>query len=103
VAHTLDKSLHLHISFPLQTVLSDFMDQTRFTSTAAQLIQISMGDRWQVYHRLQELGVSSSCLDDGGLTAEINTPLAALQLWSVTYPLKASRSQLIQWLHRCWQ
>ncbi|MDX2214566.1 MAG: hypothetical protein SFY66_14845 [Oculatellaceae cyanobacterium bins.114] len=78
------------------------MDRIRFASHSAQLIEIPISDRWQVYYRLRELGIPCTCLKDGSLWAEINTPLAAAQLWSITFQLKASRSQLVDWLNRCW-
>lgn len=78
------------------------MDQTRFSSTSAQMLQIPLSDRWQVCHRLQDLGIPCTRLKDGSLWAEINTPAAAVQLWSVIYQLNASRPQLIEWLNRCW-
>ncbi|MBD2459926.1 hypothetical protein H6G89_02605 [Oscillatoria sp. FACHB-1407] len=78
------------------------MDRTLSASLSSQLIEIPICDRWQVYYRLQELGIPCTCLQDGSLWAEINSPLAASQLWSITFQLNASRSQLIDWLNRCW-
>ncbi|NJL39468.1 MAG: hypothetical protein HC840_09320 [Leptolyngbyaceae cyanobacterium RM2_2_4] len=68
-----------------------------------QLVSISRSDRWQVYARLQELDIPCICLGDGRFQAKIDTPLAALQLWSVIYQFTSSRRQLVEQLERCWQ
>jgi hypothetical protein len=68
-----------------------------------QTITIDRCDRWQAYHRLQELQISCVCLEDGRLQVEITTPNAAIQLWSVMQQLTRSRQQLCNWLERCWQ
>lgn len=68
-----------------------------------QLVSISRSDRWQVYARLQELDIPCTCLSDGSFQAKIDTPLAALQLWSVIYQFTSSRHQLVEQLKRCWR
>lgn len=78
------------------------MEQSQNRAPAMQLVEIARGDRWQVYQRLQELGIACWCCSDGYLKAEINTPTAALQLWSVVRQLSAKRPELTFWLHRCW-
>lgn len=69
----------------------------------SQMISISPHERWMVYHRLQELGIHCYCAPSQPLQAEISTPLAALQLWSVVWSLQASRPELIAHLQGCWQ
>lgn len=77
------------------------MDQTD-AHTQKQPIAISRSDRWQAYHRLQDLGIACNCLQDGSFVAEINSPIAALQMRSVIAQLTATRQQLIDWLNHCW-
>lgn len=60
-------------------------------------------DRWFIYRRLQQLEISCQCGSQQPLVVEINSPVAALQLWSVLRQLNASRRELIQWLETCWQ
>jgi hypothetical protein len=79
------------------------MDQSSISSPTQQVVTIPRGDRWQVYQRLQELEIPCSCSGDGYLQVEVNTPAAALQLWSVVQQLQAPRRELIFWLRRCWQ
>ncbi|GET37282.1 Asr1405/Asl0597 family protein [Microseira wollei] len=78
------------------------MEQSQNQAPAMQLVLVQRGDRWQVYQRLQELGIPCWCSSDGYLQAEINTPTAALQLWSVVRQLSAKRREMTFWLHRCW-
>ncbi|MBF2065769.1 MAG: hypothetical protein IGS39_15305 [Calothrix sp. C42_A2020_038] len=59
-------------------------------------------DRWQVYMRLQELGINCSCAMNQPLKVEIASITAAIQLWSVVRQLTASRHELINALERCW-
>ncbi|WP_416665839.1 Asr1405/Asl0597 family protein [Egbenema bharatensis] len=83
------------------------MDYPSFSSVpsstpVAQIVAIDRCDRWQVHHRLQELDISCTCLSDGRLQVEVDYPIAAIQLWSVARHITASRSQLANWLERCW-
>ena len=72
-------------------------------SSSQQVISIARGDRWEVCRRLQELDIACNCLADGSCAAEIHTPLAAIQLWSVISHLTSSRQQKIGFLHQCLQ
>jgi hypothetical protein len=78
------------------------MDHLGSDVLSGQPVAIPLSDRWHVYQRLQDLDISCSCPRNGGLRAEINTPTDALQLWSVTFQLQATRQQQISWLKRCW-
>lgn len=60
-------------------------------------------DRWQVYFRLQELGIACQCRPHQPLWVDITSPNAALQLWSVVRHVSGSRQDLAQWLDHCWQ
>lgn len=81
------------------------MDQSASQSQTQpkQTIAISRTDRWQACYRLQELDIPCTCLTDGQLQVEVCTPIAAMQIWSVTRQLTSSRQQLADWLERCWQ
>jgi hypothetical protein len=70
--------------------------------SASQFVSIDRCDRWQAYHRLQELGIACTCLANGCLQVEIENSIAALQLWSVFQNLTASRRLLANRLERCW-
>jgi len=71
--------------------------------SSEHVISVSRCDRWEVRRRLQELDIICTCLADGSCSAEVNTPLAAIQLWSVITHLTTSRQQKISLLNRCLQ
>lgn len=79
------------------------MEQSSINPIHLQVVAVSRCDRWQVCHRLQALEISCCCNGNGGLEAEINSPLAAIQLWCVIKQLTAPRSELVAQLNRCWQ
>ncbi len=59
-------------------------------------------DRWSVYYRLQELGITCSRAEDGSLRVTIDNPLHAILLRSVITRWLAPKQDLIDWLDRCW-
>lgn len=65
-------------------------------------VSIPLGDRWQIRRRLEELDISCNCLPDGSFTVVVDTPLTAIQLWSVVRQLTLSRKILVDTLERCW-
>jgi hypothetical protein len=67
-----------------------------------QILQIPLSDRWQIYHRLQELMIPCSCLPDGSLRVQINSLLAAMLVRSTVMQFLASRQELLEWLECCW-
>ena len=67
------------------------------------LVEVNWADRWQVYQRLKELDIPCSCTANQPLKVEIGSPIAAVQLWSVTRQLTASRQDQIWTLEYCWQ
>jgi hypothetical protein len=67
-----------------------------------QIVNVSRGDRWCLYHRLQELMIPCWCLQDGTLQVEVQDGLNALLLWSVVRQFSASRTELVEWLNQCW-
>lgn len=67
-----------------------------------QTVSVAMSDRWSIYYRLQDLGVSCSCNLHQPLQIEITTPSAAIQVWHVVRQETISRGKLITWLENCW-
>ncbi len=70
---------------------------------APQVVEVNWADRWQVYHRLQELAIPCECEMSQPLRVNINDSITAIQVWSVCQQLLAPRNNLISWLQRCWQ
>lgn len=68
----------------------------------SQVSNISRTDRWMIYRRLQELGISCWCPADGSLWVEIDCAVDVMLLCSTVQQLIASRQELINWLERCW-
>ncbi|MGC1309606.1 MAG: Asr1405/Asl0597 family protein [Phormidesmis sp.] len=82
--------------------LSDNLSQNTATARPDAVI-IDCEDRWQVYHRLQMLGIDASCKSFQPLQVTVNSPTEAIQLWSVIRQLSAPRHQLIAALYQSWQ
>ncbi|WP_204104790.1 MULTISPECIES: Asr1405/Asl0597 family protein [Spirulina sp. CCY15215] len=68
-----------------------------------KILAIEQTDRWSIYHRLQELGIPCNCAIAQPLEARIDSPTAALQLWSIAHRYRASRNELLDFLEDCWQ
>jgi hypothetical protein len=60
-------------------------------------------DRWSIRDRLQLLQIPCECQMGEPLRIWINSPLAALQFWSVMQSYQQPRSVLVDWLTDCWQ
>ncbi|MBE9077084.1 hypothetical protein IQ241_07200 [Romeria aff. gracilis LEGE 07310] len=71
-------------------------------SELSELMQVDPIDRWSIYHRLQELSIPCWCERGQPLRVQVKSAIAALQLWSVTRQVMASRSEQIERLERCW-
>ena len=65
------------------------------------VIDTAWGDRWQIHRRLQELKIPCECSTGQLLIVTVDTPTAAIQVWSVTRTQSIGRSQLVNWLDRC--
>ena len=65
------------------------------------LVDTAWGDRWHIYRRLQELKIPCQCSTGKPLTVTVDTPTAVIQVWSVTRTQSSDRSQLVDWLDRC--
>ncbi|QEP99922.1 hypothetical protein RHP47_00055 [Thermosynechococcus sp. QKsg1] len=67
------------------------------------LIAVQWQLRWPIYQRLIDLEVPCDYAPYQPLRVEVNSPLAALQVWSVVRQVSAPRETLINWLEHCWQ
>lgn len=67
------------------------------------LVEVNWLDRWQVYQRLQELEIPCWCETNQPLKVEINSPVAAIQLWSVMQQFTTSRQVLVATLEQTWR
>ncbi|TVQ12977.1 MAG: hypothetical protein EA368_03055 [Leptolyngbya sp. DLM2.Bin27] len=70
---------------------------------SATVVELDRVNRWTVYHRLQELNMVCECSCDRPLTVAINTPAAALLVWSVVRVVTAPKQSLSDHLEHCWQ
>jgi hypothetical protein len=77
--------------------------QPDFNSSSSLVIEIRVGDRWQIYRRLQELEISCKCCAHQPLKVEVANGLALIQIWSVTRQFDAPRVENIELLNRCWK
>jgi hypothetical protein len=83
---------------------TDQMDRpfTISAASAAHIVSVPLIDRWRIYHRLQELMIPCCCVEDGSLRVEVQSSTTALLLRSVVQQFVASRSEIVNWLERCW-
>ncbi|MEL7494058.1 MAG: Asr1405/Asl0597 family protein [Cyanobacteria bacterium J06554_11] len=72
------------------------------TTEPARVI-VSCQDRWQVYHRLQELGIDCQCGGFKPLIVDVQSATEAAQLWSVVNRISESRQSLISRLMKSWE
>jgi hypothetical protein len=71
-------------------------------ATHLHAVAVPRGDRWRIYHRLQELTIPCWCLPDGTLRVEVQNSTGALLLRSVVQQFMAPRQEMVNWLERCW-
>ncbi len=71
-------------------------------SLGEHIFQVPLGDRWPIYHRLQELRIFCNCLSGGFLQVKVNSFSEALLVHSTLMQFLATRSELIKWLEFCW-
>ena len=72
-------------------------------SSTSKGVLVTCEDRWQVYHRLQDLDIACHCRGFQPLQVEVKTPTEALQLWSILKRVSSSRAALIGSLDQCWK
>ncbi|MEL6555205.1 MAG: Asr1405/Asl0597 family protein [Cyanobacteria bacterium J06621_11] len=66
-------------------------------------ITVVCEDRWQVYYRLQALGIDCQCSGFKPLKVALRTPTEALQLWSVVRSISQPKQVLINSIQQSWQ
>ena len=69
----------------------------------SRVIAVKWSARWDVFRRLQTLEINCQCSTNEPLLADIDSPIAAIQIWSVVRQCSESRQDLIHWLNNCWQ
>ncbi|MEM9540911.1 MAG: Asr1405/Asl0597 family protein [Cyanobacteria bacterium P01_E01_bin.42] len=79
------------------------IEALEFEGLNVEVLAIEKTDRWSIYRRLQELDIPCNCNIEKPLEAQIATPTAALQLWSIARYYRSSREQLLDFLDDCWQ
>lgn len=79
------------------------MNQSELEPQIGEIVEITWPERWQVYLRLQELGIPCCCAIDQPLRVQVNNATAAVQLQSVLKQLTTPRVELASWLDGCWQ
>lgn len=65
-----------------------------------QSIAINVTERWDAYHRLQELEIPCQCSTHQPLTIQIVSPNQLIQVWSVIRRINSSRQDLIEILEK---
>lgn len=58
--------------------------------------------RWQVYQRLQDLGIPCNCGYNRPLRVTVATATAAIQVWSVVLQWQTGGQSTLAHLERCW-
>ncbi|NJL99980.1 MAG: hypothetical protein HC924_14800 [Synechococcaceae cyanobacterium SM2_3_2] len=66
------------------------------------VVRVPLALRQQVWRRLQELSIPSWCTPDGHLRVSLERPSHVMQVWSVIGQYRATRSEQLNWLKRCW-
>ena len=79
------------------------MNSTNLNLTSSQVISINGSEKWDIYHRLQELDIPSQCFTNQLVSVEISSPNALIQVWTVVRRMTSSRRDLIRLLKSCWE
>lgn len=79
------------------------MNPSDYSLVSNQAIAINGTERWDIYHRLQELEIPCKCPAHKPLMVEISSPNHLIQLWSVIRRINASRHDLVNSLENNWQ
>ncbi|KPQ33926.1 MAG: hypothetical protein HLUCCA11_16720 [Phormidesmis priestleyi Ana] len=72
-------------------------------SAAPVYFKVYCENRWQVYHRLQELGMNCQYGGLSSLMVDVKTATDVIQLWSIVHRISKSRQELISRLTRSWK
>lgn len=78
------------------------MNSSELDPKSGEVVEVAWSKRWQVYRRLQELGISCWCQVDHPLRVKITNTTEAVQLASVLRRLSASPRELALSLERAW-
>ncbi|MGF1576291.1 MAG: Asr1405/Asl0597 family protein [Cyanophyceae cyanobacterium] len=70
--------------------------------TSTTLVKVPLALRQQVWRRLQELSIPAWCTPEGHLRVSLELPSHVMQVWSVIGQHRATRSEQLNWLERCW-
>ena len=90
----------------MQALKSDYAESGPDLQVVAQaktVVELDRVNRWNVYHRLQDLDLICECSSDRPLAVAIETPATALQVWAVVQAVTRSKLSLTDHLERCWQ
>ena len=79
------------------------MNPTAPISANNLAISINGLERWDIYHRLQELNIPCECSMQKLLSVEISGPDDLIQVWSVVKRITSSRKDLVELLKSCWE
>ena len=82
---------------------TESIDSSQASSCDDAFFSIECSDRWQVYHRLQALGISCRCAGYQPLKVAAKSPAETFQVWCVVKRVSASRSELVETLNHSWQ
>ena len=72
-------------------------------SVAAVVVDALPAERWEVYYRLQSLGIPCQYRTGEPLTVWLESPLNVVQYWCALRQLRGTRAELVEWLQNCWQ
>ncbi len=73
------------------------------TADSDHIVRIPKRDRWRVCYRLRELQIPCHCAADGTLHVVVEHAMTLLLVRSTINQFTASRSDLLDWLERCWR
>ena len=79
------------------------MNPLELDPKAGAIVEVNRADRWQVYLRLQELGIPCTCATNQPLRVQVQTVAVGIQVWSVIRQLTTPRRELALALERCWE
>ena len=68
--------------------------ETQSNAESMAEVAVSCAARWQVYHRLQSLGIDCRCASFQPLLVNVRTPIEAIQLWCVVNQVVRTRREL---------
>lgn len=80
---------------------SSTLDASLLEAQGSTFVPVECGDRWQVYFRLQELGIPCQCKAYQPLLVDIQSAQALIQIISVVRRVSTPRTDLAQGLNQC--